>query len=48
MMGGCDRLAVVDSDQGVGWGTGGGYYLRVFLFVLLPFAISCPVAFLIE
>ena len=48
MMGECDRLGVVDSDQRVGRGTGGGYYLRFFLFVLLSFAVSCPVLFLIE
>ena len=37
---------MVDSYKGVGQGTGGGYYVIVFfLFVLLPFAVSCPVAF---
>ena len=39
---------VVDSYQGVGRGTGGGYYLIAWflLFVLLPFGLSCPVSFL--
>ena len=48
MMGECDRLGVVASDQRVGRGTGGRYYLRFFFFVLLSFAVSCPVPFLIE
>ena len=39
---------VVDSYQGVGGGTGSGYYLIVFLFVLLSFVLSCPVSFLSE
>ena len=35
---------VVDSYQGVGGGTEGGYYLIAWflLFVLLPFGLSCP------
>ena len=49
MMGGLDRWGVVDSYQGVSGGTGGWYYLIVcFLFVLLPFGLSCPVSFLSE
>ena len=32
MMGEWDRWGVVDSYQGVGWGTGRGYYLIVFFF----------------
>ena len=50
MMGGWDRWGVVDSYQGVGGGTGGGYYLIVcfFLFVLLSFGFSCPVSSLSE
>ena len=41
------------SYQGLGGGTGGGYYLLVcflclFLFVLLPFGLSCPASFLSE
>ena len=31
--GGWDRLGVVDSYQGVGGGTGEGYYLIVFFFL---------------
>ena len=44
------RWMVVDSDQGVGGGTGDGYYLIVcfFLFVLLSFVLVCPVSFLSE
>ena len=38
----------VDSYQGVSGGKGGGYYLIVFLFVLLSFGFSCPVSFLGE
>ena len=47
MMGGWDRWGVVDSYQGVGGGTGDGYYLIVFLFlfVLLSFGLSCPISF---
>ena len=42
-------MGVVHSRQGVGGGTGGGFYLIVFsLFVLLSFGVSCPVSFLIE
>ena len=48
MMGGWDRWGVVDSYQRVGGGTGGGYYLIVFLFVLLSFGLSWPVSFLRE
>ena len=53
MMGGCDRLGVVASYQGLGGGIGGGYYLLVcflclFLFLLLFFGVSCPVSFLSE
>ena len=45
MMGGWDRWGVVASYQGLGGGTGGGYYLLVsflclFLFVLLSFGFS--------
>ena len=48
-MGGWDRWGVIDSHQGVGGGTGGGFYLVVFsLFVLLSFGVSCPVSILIE
>ena len=40
------------SYQGVGGGTGGGYYLIVFLYcflcVLLSFGLSCPASFLSE
>ena len=41
---------MVDSYQGVGGGTGSGYYLITcfFLFVLLSFGLSCPVSFLSE
>ena len=48
MMGGWDRLGVVDSYQGVGGETGGRYYLIVFLFVLLSFGLSSLVSFLSE
>ena len=52
MMGGWDRWGVVDLYQGVGGGTGCGYYLIVclffFLFVLLSFGLSCLVSFLSE
>ena len=47
MLGGLGGWGVVASYQGLGWGTGGGYYLLVcfwclFLFVVLSFAlISC-------
>ena len=44
-------MGVVDSHQGVGGETGGGYYLIVFcfcLFVPLSFGLSCPVSFLSE
>ena len=41
-----DGWGVVDSHQGVGGGTGGGFYLIVScLFVLLSFGVSCPVSF---
>ena len=44
--GGWDGWGVVDSHQGVGGGTGGGFYLIVSgLFVLLSFGVSCPVSF---
>ena len=46
MMGGWDRWGEVDSYQGVGGETGGGYYLIVSLFMLLSFPLSCPVSFL--
>ena len=37
---------VVDSHQGMGGGTGGGFYLIVScLFVLLSIGVSCPVSF---
>ena len=38
---------MVDSYQGVSLVTGGGYYLRVFFFllVLLPFGLSCCLSF---
>ena len=39
MMAGWDRTAVVDSYQGVCWGTGGGYYPR--LFFICSFAFCC-------
>ena len=39
---------MIDSYQGVGGETVGGYYLIVFLFVLLSFGLSCPVFFLSE
>ena len=39
---------VVDSHQGVGGGTRGGFYLIVFLFLLLSFCVSCRVSYLIE
>ena len=39
---------MIDSYQGVGGETVGGYYLRDFLFVLLSFGLSCPVFFLSE
>ena len=46
MMGRWDGWGVVDSHQGVGGGTGGGFYLIVScLFVLLSFGVSCPVSF---
>ena len=39
-------VGVVDSHQGVGRGTRGGFYLIVScLFVLLSFGVSCPVSF---
>ena len=37
---------MVDSYQCVGRGTGVGYYLIVFLFVLFSFVLSCPVSFI--
>ena len=46
MMGGWDGWGVVDSHQGVGGGTGGGFCLIVScLFVFLSFGVSCPVSF---
>ena len=44
---------VVASYQGLGWGTGGGYYLLGFflcllLFVILSFGLSCRASFLSE
>ena len=39
---------VVNLYQGVDRGTGGRYYLIVFLFVLLSFGLSCPVSILSE
>ena len=44
---------MVNSYQGLGGGTGGGYYFLVcflclLLFVLLPFGLSCPASFLSE
>ena len=39
---------MVDLYQGVSGGAGGGYYLIVFLFVLLSFGLSCPVSILSE
>ena len=39
---------MVDSYQGVGGRTRGGYYLIVFLFVFLCFRLSCLVSFLSE
>ena len=52
MMGGWDRKGVVvDSYQGVGGGTEGGYYVIVFfvcVFVFCVFGLSCPVSFLSE
>ena len=45
-MGGWDRWDVIDSYQCVGGGTGVGIISGVaFLFVLLSFALSCPVSF---
>ena len=43
MMGGWDRWGVVDSYQGVGGGTGGGYYLIVFFICAFVFwsLMSC-------
>ena len=44
-------MGVVASYQGLGGGTGGGYYLFVcflFLFVLFSFGLPCPVSFLRE
>ena len=51
--GGWDTWEVVDLYEGVGGGTGCGYYLIVsllffFLFVLLSFGLSCLVSFLSE
>ena len=53
MMGGCDRWEVVASNQGLGAGTVGGYYLLLsflclFLFVLLSCGLSCPASVLSE
>ena len=46
MMGGWDGWGMVDSHQGVGGGTGVGFYLIVScLFVLLSIGVSCPVSF---
>ena len=39
MMGGWDRWGVVDSNQGVGGGTGGRYYLIVFVFLSCAFVL---------
>ena len=37
---------MVDSHEGVGGGTGGGFCLIVScLFVLFSFGVSCPVSF---
>ena len=45
-MRGWDRLGLVDPYQGVGGGTGGGYYLIVCFFIsVLSFGLSCPVSF---
>ena len=46
-------MGVVASYQGLGGGTGGGYYLLVcflclLLFVLLSYGLSCPASFLSE
>ena len=35
MMEGWKRWGMVDSYQGVGWGTGGGYYLLVCFFIFI-------------
>ena len=41
-----DGWGVVESHQGVGGGTGGGFYIIVScLFVLLSIGVSCPVSF---
>ena len=47
-MEGWDRWGVVHSYQSVGGGTGGWFYLIVFLFLLLFFGLLCPVSFLSE
>ena len=49
MMGGGDQWGVVDSQQGVVGATGRWFYLIViFLFVILSFAVSSPVSFLVD
>ena len=46
MMGGCDGWGLVDSQQVMGGGTGGGFYLIVSsVFGLLSIGVSCPVSF---
>ena len=49
MMGGWDRWwlgdGVFDSYQGVGGGTGGGYYLIVFFTCAFSFVLSCPLSY---
>ena len=46
MMRGWDGWGLVDSHQGMGERTGGGFYLIVScLFVLLSIGVSCPVSF---
>ena len=44
--GGMARLEVVDSCQGVGGATGGGYYLIVCFFFTYAFAFSPLMQFL--
>ena len=36
---------VVDSYQGVGGGTGSGYYLIVLFYLGFCFVLSCPLSF---
>ena len=40
-------MIVVDLYQGVGGGTGGGYYIFCFFYEFLAFVLSCPLFFFV-